>query len=98
MPGAISTLNGRGFMLEALDSYALAFAEHAAGGPKVRSGRADAPGPAILNTLDPDILARECTRVGLTVERTSFFGLQRRGDASNGREHAGCPARKPMVG
>jgi hypothetical protein len=43
MPGAIPTLNGRGFMLEALDRYALAFAEHAAGGRKVRRASAGVP-------------------------------------------------------
>lgn len=52
------------------------------------------PGPSFLNTLDPDILARECRRVGLQVERTSFFGMQRLGAASSGREHAGCVALK----
>ena len=35
--------------------------------------------------LDPDILARECRRVGLQVERTSFFGMQRLG--AEGDEH-----------
>jgi SAM-dependent methyltransferase len=52
------------------------------------------PGPRFLNTLDPDILARECRRAGLHVERTSFFGMQRLGAASIGREHAGCVALK----
>jgi SAM-dependent methyltransferase len=53
-------------------------------------------GPKFLNTLDPDILARECARAGFAVDRAGFFGLQRLGDASNGREHAGCAARKPV--
>ena len=52
------------------------------------------PGPAFLNTLDPDILARECDIAGLEVERAGFFGMQRLGGASNGREHAGCIARR----
>jgi SAM-dependent methyltransferase len=52
------------------------------------------PGPRFLNTLDPDILARECRRAGLQVERTSFFGMQRLGASSSGREHAGCVALK----
>lgn len=52
-------------------------------------------GPAFLNTLDPDILARECARAGLMVERAAFFGLQRLGAAASGREHAGCVAVKP---
>ncbi|MBL8645475.1 MAG: class I SAM-dependent methyltransferase [Rhodospirillaceae bacterium] len=53
------------------------------------------PGPEFLNTLDPDILVRECAAAGFVVERASFFGLQRLGNAANGREHAGCTARKP---
>ena len=52
------------------------------------------PGPRFLNTLDPDILARECRRAGLQVERTSYFGMQRLGASSSGREHAGCIALK----
>jgi SAM-dependent methyltransferase len=52
------------------------------------------PGPAFLNTLDPDILARECELAGLTIERAAFFGLQRVGAAANGREHAGCVAQR----
>ena len=52
------------------------------------------PGPPFLNILDPDILARECRRAGLHVERTSFFGMQRLGAESSGREHAGCVALK----
>jgi len=63
-----------------------------------RTVRGDgAPGPAYLNTLDPDILARECERAGFTVERTGFFGLQRLGAAASGKEHAGCVARKPAA-
>jgi SAM-dependent methyltransferase len=53
------------------------------------------PGPEFLNTLDPDILTRECTAAGFVVERSGFFGLQRLGAASSGREHAGCVARRP---
>lgn len=60
-----------------------------------REAKGGPPAPAYLNTLDPDILARECERVGLVVERATFFGLQRLGDKSNGREHAGCVAVKP---
>ena len=56
---------------------------------------AEMPGPKFLNTLDPDILARESQNAGFEVLRASFFGLQRLGSASNGREHAGCVARKP---
>ncbi len=52
------------------------------------------PGPAFLNTLDPQILARECALAGFAVERAGFFGLQRLGAAANGREHAGCIARR----
>lgn len=60
------------------------------------SNNADsAPGPSFLNTLDPDILARECAGVGFAVERVGYFGLQRLGPAASGREHAGCVARKP---
>jgi SAM-dependent methyltransferase len=59
-----------------------------------RNTVADSGGPQYLNTLDPGIMARECERVGLQVQRSSFFGLQRLGDKSNRREHAGCVARK----
>lgn len=52
------------------------------------------PGPEFLNTLDPAILERECKIAGLVVERAGFFGMQRLGSASNGREHAGCIARR----
>lgn len=55
---------------------------------------AGARGPAFLNTLDPDILARECRAAGFEVVRAGYFGLHRLGDSSNGREHAGCVARK----
>ena len=55
--------------------------------------RADGLGPAFLNTLDPDLLARECEAAGLRVERAGWFGMQRLGAASSGREHAGCVAR-----
>lgn len=58
-------------------------------------GRDPASAPAFLNTLDPDILARECLQTGFIVERAGFFPMQRLGAASNGREHAGCIARKP---
>ncbi|MDX2143898.1 MAG: methyltransferase domain-containing protein [Rhodospirillaceae bacterium] len=53
-------------------------------------------GPKFLNTLDAEILARECARAGFAVERAGFFGLQRLGAAANGREHAGCAARRPL--
>lgn len=40
----------------------------------VVSGRpGNLPGPEFLNTLDPDILARECLRAGLQVERASVL-------------------------
>lgn len=52
-------------------------------------------GPAFLNPLDPDILERECRACGLEVERSGWFGLRRLGSESNGREHAGCVARRP---
>jgi SAM-dependent methyltransferase len=55
--------------------------------------RADGLGPEFLNTLDPDLLARECVAAGLVVERAGWFGMQRLGAASAGREHAGCIAR-----
>jgi SAM-dependent methyltransferase len=55
----------------------------------------DPPAPEFLNTLDPDILARECVYAGFEVKRSSYFGLQRLGKDSNGREHAGCMAVKP---
>jgi SAM-dependent methyltransferase len=51
--------------------------------------------PAFLNTLDADILARECALAGFDVERAILFGLQRLGPAADGREHAGCIARRP---
>lgn len=53
------------------------------------------PGPEFLNSLDPDLLARECAVAGLVVERAGWFGMQRLGAASCGREHAGCIARRP---
>jgi SAM-dependent methyltransferase len=55
-------------------------------------------GPAFLNTLDPDILARECIAAGLQVERAGFFAMDRLGAEAQGREHAGCIARKPQAG
>lgn len=58
----------------------------------------NAPGsgaPDFVNTLDPDMLERECRLAGFEIIRSSFFGLQRLGDAANGREHAGCAAVKP---
>lgn len=51
-------------------------------------------GVAYLNTLDPDILARECAQAGFTVERAAFFPMERLGDQSIGREHAGCIAQR----
>jgi SAM-dependent methyltransferase len=59
-----------------------------------RNNAQSAPGPEFLNTLDPDILTRECERAGFSVERSAFFGLARLGDAADGREHAGCIAIK----
>lgn len=52
-------------------------------------------GTEYLNTLDPDILTRECKRAGFMVERAGFFPMARLAAASGGREHAGCVARKP---
>jgi SAM-dependent methyltransferase len=52
-----------------------------------------ARGPEFLNTLDPDIFARECAAAGFEVLRSGFFGMERLGATSNGREHAGCVAR-----
>ncbi len=51
--------------------------------------------PEFVNTLDPDILERECRLAGFEIERPSFFGLHRLGEAADGREHAGCVAQKP---
>ncbi|MEZ5459456.1 MAG: methyltransferase domain-containing protein [Steroidobacteraceae bacterium] len=59
--------------------------------------RADGLGPQFLNTLDPDLLARECEAAGLVVERAGWFGMQRLGPVSSGREHAGCIARRPAA-
>jgi SAM-dependent methyltransferase len=53
-------------------------------------------GPPFLNTLDPEILERECSAAGLQVERAAFFAMERLGAATGGREHVGCTARKPM--
>ena len=62
---------------------------------KYTSNNASGQSPDIVNTLDPDILERECRLAGFKVERSSFFGLQRLGAHADGREHAGCVARKP---
>ncbi len=53
-------------------------------------------GPDFLNTMDPDILARECVAAGFEVERAEWFSMARLGATAKGREHAGCTARKPM--
>jgi SAM-dependent methyltransferase len=45
-----------------------------------------------LNPLDPDILRRECTAAGFTVEEAGFTG---RGDDPDSRQHAGCIAFRP---
>ena len=45
-----------------------------------------------LNPLDPDILRRECTAAGFTVEEAGFTG---RGDTPDSRQHAGCIASRP---
>ena len=63
-------------------------------GSAISGSAGSMPGPAFLNTLDPDMLTRECELAGLIVERATFFGLQRLGAAANGREHAGCVARR----
>ena len=55
-----------------------------------------ATGPAFLNTLDPDTLARECRNVGLQVLKSDWFSMHRLGGDSNGREHAACIARRPV--
>ncbi len=60
------------------------------------SAKSATGGPKFMNTLDPDILERECRAAGFDVDRASYFGLQRLGDESNGREHCGCAARKPV--
>lgn len=44
-----------------------------------------------LNPMDPGILVRECERVGLQVEEARFTGSA---GALEGRNHAGCIARK----
>ncbi len=49
-------------------------------------------GPAFLNTLDPQTLARECSAAGFEVLRADWFAMHRLGAESNGREHAGCIA------
>lgn len=46
-----------------------------------------------LNPLDPDTLARECTRAGFTVDEASFTGRDL-GNAE-GRNHAAVIARRP---
>jgi hypothetical protein len=51
--------------------------------------------PTFLNPMDPGILARICQDAGLEVVRKDFMGLQSRGAASTGNEHAGCEAVKP---
>jgi SAM-dependent methyltransferase len=66
------------------------FARYSAAGADASSA------PAFLNTLDPDILERECRLAGFEIERAAFFGLQRLGPAASGQEHAGCTARKPV--
>jgi len=48
-----------------------------------------------MNSLDPDILSRECRRAGFVVEKAEFFGRDMR---SEGRDHAGIIARKPIDG
>ena len=45
-----------------------------------------------LNPLDPDILRRECTAAGFSVEEAGFTG---RGDTPDSRQHAGCIASRP---
>lgn len=51
-----------------------------------------ATGPAFLNTLTPQVLARECQVAGFSVLRADWFAMHRLGADSNGREHAGCIA------
>jgi hypothetical protein len=63
--------------------------------PFLHDGENTGNRPPHINPLDPDILVRVCSENGFTVERSSFFGLQRKGATSNGREHAGCIAVKP---
>ena len=172
LPGAIPTLNGRGFMLETLDEYAQEFVRAAAGcdsevldigcayGAAILASRvllflkgedlratphamhswlrpggslfpvADTPympswndivpqyerleasgtpwpgfipdfsiytmrglaiheGPPYLNTLDADILVRECSAAGFDVGRHGYFAFSRIGAASIGRSRAG---------
>lgn len=53
-----------------------------------------ATGPAFLNTLDPQVLARECRAAGFEVLKADWFAMHRLGSESNGREHAGCIAQR----
>lgn len=46
-----------------------------------------------MNSMDPDILTRECERAGLVVETAEFFG---RDGNVEGRDHAGLIAHKPV--
>ncbi len=61
-------------------------------GALLPDGRLPAGMLSYLNPLDPDLLARECERVGLVVEETGFVG--RPGDVS-AKHHAGAIARRP---
>ncbi len=50
--------------------------------------------PPFMNPLDPDILERVCSASGFVIEHSVFFGLQRDGVLSNGKEHTACIAVK----
>lgn len=53
--------------------------------------------PHIINLMDPDILRRECEKVGFIVERASFHDpdMDNPLDAGIGATHAGIVCRKP---
>lgn len=58
------------------------------------SGRVPDGMLAYLNPLDPDILQRECERSGFVVDEAAFVS---RDGSPDGRQHAGCIARKSQV-
>ena len=56
--------------------------------------------PPLINSLDPDILRRECSAVGLCVEKVGFFegsftDQEIKGSKRAGKEHVGIIAVKP---
>ncbi len=67
---------------------------------QVFDAKAVAGAPSCINPMDPDVLQRECERLGYQVERVGFFNagaLSQMHDnqAHAGKEHAGVIARKP---